>query len=68
MTLFYFRSGERTSRAHVRRNRLEYAKAKRSGKLGDLTVSIQPGVADSYEAMTDEQYCTHTGAYTYRKI
>jgi hypothetical protein len=67
-TLFYKRSGERTSRAYVRRNRLGYARAKRIGRLGELMVSVQPTVAERYETMTEEEYCTHTGAFTYRKF
>jgi len=41
--------------------------AKRTGKLGELTVSIQPTVADAYEQMSVEEYATFTGSFTYRR-
>lgn len=67
-TIFYRRNGTRVSRSWVRRSKLAYVEAKRvTGQLGCLTVSIQPTVADAYERMTEEEYGTFTGSFTYRK-
>jgi len=67
--IFYRRSGQRVSRAAVHRSKMAMVSAKRTtGKLGELPVSIQPTVADAYERMTDEEYATFTGSFTYRKI
>jgi hypothetical protein len=66
--IFYKRSGERVSRKEVRKNRLAYAQAKRTGKLGELTVSIQPTVADSIEIMRDEDFADWSGSYTFKRI
>lgn len=68
MTLFYKRSGERISRAYVRKQKDWFAKAKRFGTLDPLPVSKQPTIADCIERMTDEQYCDWYGSYTYRVI
>lgn len=67
-TTFYKRSGERVSRRTVRANRLAYANAKRIGKLGELTVSIQPTLADSIERMRDEDFADWSGGYTWKRL
>lgn len=66
-TIFYKRCGRRVSRAVVRKNRLAYAHAKRTGYLGELPVSIQPTVADRIEQMREEDFADWSGAYTFRK-
>lgn len=67
-TIFYKRTGERVSRQTVRKNRLAFAAAKRTGKLGELTVSIQPTLADAIEKMRDEDFADWSGAYTFKKL
>lgn len=67
-TVFFKRSGERISRATVRKNKLAYAQAKRTGKFGELTVSIQPTVAASIERMREEDFADWSGAYTFKKV
>lgn len=66
--IFYRRSGERVSRKRVRQSRLAYALAKRTGKLGELTVSIQPTVAEAFEKMRDEDFADWSGAYTFKRV
>lgn len=67
-TLFYRRNGTRVSRATVRRNRLAYAEAKRTGKLGELPMSVQPTVAAAIEKMREEDFADWSGAYTFKKV
>ncbi len=66
--IFYKRSGERVSRATVRRNMDAYVEAKRtSGRLGELPMSIQPRMADAIEKMREEDFADWSGAYTFKK-
>jgi hypothetical protein len=65
ITRFYRRSGERISRAKVRAARLAHAASFRIGKRFGAPCAIQPRMAEAFERMTDEQFATETGGYTY---
>lgn len=68
-TVFYKRSGERVSRAHVRRSQMQFVHAKgTTGKLGELNVSIQPTLAEAIERMREEDYADWSGSYTWKRI
>lgn len=63
---FFHRSGKPVTEAAVRRAQMNWVKAKRTGKLGPMTVSIQPNVADSVERMSLTEFCRYSGAFTYK--
>jgi hypothetical protein len=66
-TRFYKRSGERVSRAYIKRQKDWFVNAKRFGTNDPLPVSKQPTVANAIERMTEEQYCDWSGSYTFKK-
>jgi hypothetical protein len=65
-TRFFHRSGKPASRREVTRARQNAAEAKRTGRCGPLACSIQPTVADRIDRMTDEEFATWSGQFTYR--
>jgi hypothetical protein len=66
-TVWYKRSGVRTTRKAVQSAKDQYALGKRLGAIGSLRCSVQPTVADCIDKMTLDQFATWTGQFTYRK-
>ena len=68
MTIFYRRSGERISRATVRKAKERFALSYRTGigVAGKGSRQINPRLADRWAGMTEEEFCRESGAFTYR--
>jgi len=65
---WFKRSGQRVSKAAVRKAKASFAEAKRTGRMGsDMTCSIQPAVADRIDRMTLIEFANWSGTFTYRK-
>ena len=66
---FYDRRGRRVSERTIQRARDSYALAKGiTGKLGPLSCSIQPEVADAIQRMSLFQFALWSGSFTWREI
>ena len=72
-TLWYRRSGERVSAKRVAEVHAHAVHAKRYGypasPWAPPGMSAQPSLADALERMTDEEWVTYSGTFTYiRKV
>ncbi len=63
---WYLRSGLRTSEATVRQAQRHTEDAKRTGRLGNLSCSIQPDVARGIRDMTITEFAMWSGLFTWR--
>jgi hypothetical protein len=71
-TEWYRRSGERVSAKRVSEVHAHAVHAKRYGypksPYAPPGMSAQPNVADALERMTDGEWATYSGTYTYRRV
>lgn len=67
MRIFYRRSGERVSRAHVRKSKLAHAARYREGRgVAGGRITANPRLADRFEQMSEEEFSCESGVFTYR--
>ncbi len=63
---WFKRSGQRISKSVVQKAKDSYANAKRTGKMGTLSCSVQLALADAIDKMSLIEFVNWSGQFTYR--